>query len=89
MQADGDISLIRSSFGDRIRHLRIARGLSQYKLSDMTGVNRSYLSQVEQGKRNISFDNMLRISHGLNIPLSVLVSEVDTIWFSVEYDEEA
>lgn len=86
MQLDGDIAYVRSRLGERIRALRKVRGLSQYQFSDMTGIARSYLIDIEKGRRNVSVDNLAKISHGLDVPLSRLFDGVDTIWYTVEFD---
>ena len=41
-------------FGQRIRELRQKTGLSQEKFALMIGMDRTYFSSVESGKRNIS-----------------------------------
>jgi len=43
-------------FGDRIRSLRTARGLTQEQLAELTGFHRTYIGMIERGERNISQD---------------------------------
>ena len=50
-----------------MRRLRAARGLSQEALALECGINRTYLSSIERSERNISVDNIERISKGLRI----------------------
>lgn len=50
-----------------MRRLRAARGLSQEALAHECGVNRTYLSAVERAERNVSIDNIERISRGLGV----------------------
>lgn len=45
-------------FGQRIRELRQKTGLSQEKFALMIGMDRTYFSSVESGKRNISLLNI-------------------------------
>ena len=85
MQTDGDISLVRSSLGRRIGVLRAQRGLSQRDFAIVAGISRSYLSDVELGRRNVSIDNLTKIARGLDIPLAHLFSGVDSIWYTVEH----
>ncbi|MGG1676886.1 helix-turn-helix domain-containing protein [Neobacillus sp. NRS-1170] len=58
-----------ADFGDRLRRLRKEKGLTIRKLSELSGVAHSYLSQVETGKRGIpKVDTLEKIASGLNIP---------------------
>lgn len=77
MHLDGYIAKERRALGRRISLLRQERGLSQYRFSAMVGINRSYLIDVEKGRRNVSVDNLIRIAQGLGIPLSELTKGVD------------
>lgn len=56
-----------------IKETRINNALSQEGLSKITGLDRSYLSQVETGKKSPSFSTLLKISTGLDIKLSTLI----------------
>ena len=67
---------IQIAFGNRIRSLRTAIGLSQEKFALQIGMDRTYYASVEAGKRNISIINIEKISKGLNISLSELFSEL-------------
>lgn len=67
---------ILSSFGNRLKHLRMSRGLSQEKFALKIGMDRTYYASVESGKRNISLINIKKIADGLEIPLCELFKEV-------------
>ena len=43
-----------AEFGERLRAVRLAFGLSQEALADLAGFDRTYVSLVERGRRNIS-----------------------------------
>lgn len=45
-------------FGERIRELRLAKGLSQEQLAEKTGFHRTYIGMVERGERNLSLTNV-------------------------------
>lgn len=64
-----------NEFGEKLRQIRKNKGLSIRKLSELSGVAHSYLSQVETGKRGIpKVDTLEKIATGLNIPsLDLLV----------------
>ena len=52
-----DQQLIKA-FGQRIRELRTAKGLSQEQLAEKTNFHRTYIGMVERGERNISLSNI-------------------------------
>jgi transcriptional regulator with XRE-family HTH domain len=58
-------ALLRT-IGLAIRSQRRARGLSQEALAALAGLDRSYMSSVERGLRNISVLNLARIAAALN-----------------------
>ena len=71
------ISSARRRLGVRVRSSREERGLTQQSLADVIGIDRTYLSGIENGRRNVSFENLVRLARGLGIPLSELVDGVD------------
>ncbi|MCE2681241.1 MAG: helix-turn-helix domain-containing protein [Burkholderiales bacterium] len=58
------------AFGKRVAFLRKARGWSQERLALESGLARSYLGGIENGKRNLSLSNIIKLSLTLNIPVS-------------------
>ena len=50
--ADPDIDATRWGIGERIKHLRDLRGLSQEKFGEKVGVTQQYVGALESGKRN-------------------------------------
>lgn len=56
-----------TEFGRRVRAAREKQNLSQEALADLAGVHRTYIGSVEQGHRNVSLTNILRISHALGV----------------------
>lgn len=56
---------IRQKFGKRVRKLRLDRGLSQEELAHEAGSNRTYISDVERGRRNPSIIVVERIAIAL------------------------
>ncbi len=57
------------SIGQTIRALRRQRGLTQEVLADLAHIDRSYMSSIERGLRNISVLNVARIAWALQVPL--------------------
>lgn len=58
---------IRARIGIRVKELRDARKLSQDSLAYSINMSRSYLAEVETGKRNVSIQNIVRITEGLDV----------------------
>lgn len=54
-------------FGAHLRELRESRDLSQTQLSDLAGLNRNYVGDVERGRRNPCLDNIIRLADALNV----------------------
>lgn len=63
---------IQKSFGLRVQQLRKALGVSQEKFALSIDMDRTYLASVEAGRRNISLQNIKKISDGLSITLEDL-----------------
>ena len=61
---------IRNKIGLRIKELRKQHGLTQDRFALMTGINRSYLDDIEKGNRNFGFDTLEKIVNGLGISYS-------------------
>jgi len=62
--------------GENIIKARKKKGLSQYQVSDLTNVDRSYLAEVEEGKANPSIKFLIRLSKVLKIRLSTLLKNL-------------
>jgi transcriptional regulator with XRE-family HTH domain len=71
MPSDNDIAL---RFGQRIRELRNARNLSQEALAAECGLDRTYISGIERGKRNVSLRNIEVIARALRVSISELAN---------------
>ena len=62
--------MITNDVGNRIRELRKTLGISQEKLAEIAGIDRTYLASVENGKRNISIVNLEKIIVALNVTIT-------------------
>ena len=80
-------SLLRQRLGDAIRVEREAQGLSLRKLGLMVGVDYKRLCEMEQGKANATINTLLRVSVGLNVPLSSLIEKAEKGCFRESYCE--
>ncbi len=50
--------------------------ISQEKLAEKCGFDRTYISLLETAKRNPSYCNLVKLSNGLNISLSNLLKDI-------------
>lgn len=65
---------IKEKFGIRLRTLRKEKGLSQEELADRSGLNRPYISGIEQGKRNVSLEVMEKLAGAMGVEIGSLVN---------------
>ena len=68
--------MITDKIGNRIRELRSRTGLSQEKIAQKIGMDRTYIASVELGKRNISIVNIEKIANGLDVTLSEFFKDI-------------
>jgi transcriptional regulator with XRE-family HTH domain len=60
--------------GERIKHVREAKGWTQDKLAQEAKISRGFLSDVEKHGKNISLDLLLRIAAALGASMAYLTS---------------
>jgi transcriptional regulator with XRE-family HTH domain len=65
---------ITVKFGSALRKRRISLGLTQEDLAKITGLNRSYISDVELGKVGISLERADKLANAVNCILRDLIS---------------
>lgn len=67
---------IADRFGIRLRTLRKARGMTQLEMSIEFGIDRSFISDVERGKKAISLPLLEVIAIGFGMSMSDLLSDI-------------
>lgn len=60
-----------ASFGDALRHYRTGAGLTQSELADLTGLQRSYLSELESGKETEQLKRIFRVLRQLGVRITL------------------
>ena len=60
---------ICSLFGKNVKKYRLQSKLSQEKLGELTGLHRTYISDIERGLRSISLNNIEKLSKALNVEI--------------------
>ena len=64
---------ILERFGQRVRELRRAKGLSQEAFAAECGLDRTYMGGIERGERNLALRNINLIAKTLEMSLSELM----------------
>ena len=70
-------STIIVEFGQAIRKFRNKKAISQETFADMCNLHRTYISDVELGKRNVSLENIQKMAEALSINISDIFLEVE------------
>lgn len=74
-QMDQPMSILQR-FGQRVREKRTALGLSQEAFAYQCKLDRTYISGIERGKRNVALRNIDAIAKALGTTISELTEEL-------------
>jgi transcriptional regulator with XRE-family HTH domain len=67
-----------ATIGERIREVRESQRLTQDELAAKTGLSKGFISDLENNKRGISSENLLRVAGALGATLDYLARGVIT-----------
>ena len=60
--------------GDKIKEIRESKDITQYRLAQLTGINRSTIKRYEEGDiKKISLDNLIKICNALEIDIKEIL----------------
>jgi transcriptional regulator with XRE-family HTH domain len=72
------------ALGRAVRELRVRHGMSQEELGYRGELHRNYVGALERGETNPTFRVLLKVEHGLSVPLTELtvcyVRQLDEWW---------
>jgi transcriptional regulator with XRE-family HTH domain len=57
----------QAALGRAVRELREERGISQVQIAESTGFTQAWISHVEHGRRNVTWNNVVRLAAGLGV----------------------
>ena len=69
---------VRERFGYAVKCRREELGQTQEDLAELSGIHRTYVSDVERGTRNLSLVNIERIAVALKLSMAELFERVDS-----------
>lgn len=70
MQLNGD-----KEIGERIKRLRISKGLTQKGLADLVMISSSSIARLEKGQTMVSVFTMIEMAKALSVPVSEILSD--------------
>jgi transcriptional regulator with XRE-family HTH domain len=65
------------AFGGVLRELRLSRELSQEALAHACGLDRTFISLLERGRRQPTLATLFKFSKALSVPASRIVAKVE------------
>ena len=68
-----------TSFGMALREARLESGQSQEALALKVGLDRTFVSATERGRKNPTLVSMLRLCEGLDVSLAQLLSRMSKL----------
>ncbi len=65
---------IYKEIGIRILEIRKQSGITQERLSELSGISSNFISQIERGRNKCSLETIYKLSEALSTPLSSMFS---------------
>lgn len=60
-------------FGDNMKKIRLEKGMSQGDICRELGLDRAYISNVENGKQNLTISTMEKVAQALGVSVDILL----------------
>jgi transcriptional regulator with XRE-family HTH domain len=79
METTDDLAPHLRNLGRAARFLRARRELSQKILGKRAGLHRNYVGAIERGEINPTLRVMLKLIDGLDVPLSQLIGDYESL----------
>ena len=64
---------VQRRFGEQLRSVRRAKGLSQERLSESAGLHRTFVSLIERGERNVTLQTIEKLAIALGVEMAELM----------------
>ncbi|BBM85851.1 helix-turn-helix domain-containing protein [Candidatus Uabimicrobium amorphum] len=59
----------KAILGEKIRSLRVQQGMNQKQLADVFQRHQSFISEIEKGKRSVTYEDLITLSEYFNVNL--------------------
>ena len=73
------LNVIDHAFGTVIKKQRLYEEFTQEAISEETGLARSYISELEMGKKDPSLFTIFKIAKALKIKPSLIIDEIENL----------
>jgi transcriptional regulator with XRE-family HTH domain len=63
--------------GEAVKHVRTKAGKTQEQVANAIGMHATYISDIERGARNPSWEAIARLAKGIGVGVAVIAAEYD------------
>jgi transcriptional regulator with XRE-family HTH domain len=72
-----DRASTQARFGRAVKRVRVQHGLTQEQVSAAPGLHPTYISDIERGARNPSWEAITKLAHGIGVPTADIAAQFD------------
>lgn len=65
------------NIGTKIKESRIKKNLSQKELADITGISQTYISKIEENKRQPTLSKVIKLANALDMSIESLIRGIE------------
>jgi transcriptional regulator with XRE-family HTH domain len=69
------LSDVAIRFGNKLREIRKGKGISQEKLAELANLHRTYVNDVERGRRNVTIVTVESLARALGVSMAELMPD--------------
>jgi len=70
---------LKIAFGNTLKSLRIEKGFTQEKLAELSNLDVTFISKMENGKLQPSLTTIISISKALGVSASYLIDRIEKL----------
>lgn len=70
---------LQKNLGITLKALRVEKGVSQEKLALSTGIDRRYMSDIENGRRNVSLEIIEKLAAFFEMKVSDFIKKIEQV----------